>query len=81
MDLCCREHLIDCILLRFLDTTASLFLTSTFIEPSLKLKTKVNLTINPKIYQAFKEATAKSLQPKSWVIERMMKRYITEMNK
>jgi hypothetical protein len=45
------------------------------------LKPKVNLTINPKIYQAFKEATAKSLQPKSWVIERMMKRYITETNK
>ena len=44
-------------------------------------KPKVNLTINPKIYQAFKEATAKSLQPKSWVIERMMKRYITETNK
>jgi hypothetical protein len=42
-----------------------------------QFKTKVNLTINPKIYQAFKEATAKSLQPKSWVIERMMKRYIT----
>tara|TARA_B110000211_G_scaffold96753_1_gene112807 strand:+ start:181 stop:363 length:183 start_codon:yes stop_codon:yes gene_type:complete len=46
-----------------------------------QFKTKVNLTINPKIYQAFKEATAKSLQPKSWVIERMMKRYITETNK
>ena len=49
--------------------------------PLRQFKTKVNLTINPKIYQAFKEATAKSLQPKSWVIERMMKRYITETNK
>ena len=46
-----------------------------------QFKTKVNLTINPKIYQAFKEATSKALQPKSWVIERMMKRYITETNK
>ena len=49
--------------------------------PLRQFKTKVNLTINPKIYQAFKEATAKSLQPKSWVIESMMKRYITETNK
>ena len=30
-----------------------------------QFKTKVNLKINPKIYQAFKEATAISLQPKS----------------
>ncbi len=48
--------------------------------PLRQFKTKVNLTINPKIYKAFKEATAKSLQPKSWVIERMMKKYITETN-
>ena len=33
--------------------------------PLRQFKTKVNLTINPKIYQAFKEATAISLQPKS----------------
>ena len=46
-----------------------------------QFKTKVNLTINPKIYQEFKEATSKALQPKSWVIERMMKRYISETNK
>ena len=43
--------------------------------------TKVNLTINPKIYQMFKEATGKRLQPKSWVIENMMKSYISETNK
>jgi len=46
-----------------------------------QFKTKVNLTINPRVYQAFKEATGKRLQPKSWVIERMMKSYITETNK
>ena len=41
--------------------------------PIRTFKTKVNLTINPKIYQMFKEATGKRLQPKSWVIENMMK--------
>ena len=46
-----------------------------------QFKTKVNLTINPKIYQEFKEATGKRLQLKSWVIENMMKNYITETNK
>ena len=46
-----------------------------------QFKTKVNMTINPRVYQAFKEATSKALQPKSWVIERMMKKYITETNK
>lgn len=49
--------------------------------PIRQFKTKVNLTINPKIYQMFKEATEKRLQPKSWVIENMMKSYITETNK
>jgi len=53
-------------------------LTNTTIR---QFKTKVNLTINPRVYQAFKEATDKRLQPKSWVIERMMKKYITETNK
>ena len=46
-----------------------------------QFKTKVNMTINPRVYQAFKEATSKALQPKSWVIENMMKKYITETNK
>jgi len=49
--------------------------------PLRTFKTKVNLTINPKIYQMFKEATGKRLQPKSWVIENMMKSYISETNK
>ena len=49
--------------------------------PIRTFKTKVNLTINPKIYQMFKEATGKRLQPKSWVIENMMKSYILETNK
>ena len=49
--------------------------------PIRTFKTKVNLTINPKIYQMFKEATGKRLQPKSWVIEIMMKSYISETNK
>ena len=34
--------------------------------PIRQFKTKVNLTINPKIYQMFKEATGKRLQPKSF---------------
>ena len=46
-----------------------------------RFKTKVNLTINPKIYQMFKDATEERLQPKSWVIERMMKSYISETTK
>ena len=53
-------------------------LTNTTIR---QFKTKVNLTINPRVYKAFKEATGKRLQPKSWVIENMMRRYITETNK
>ena len=46
-----------------------------------QFKTKVNLTINPRVYKAFKEATSKALQPKSWVIENMMRNYITQSNK
>ena len=46
-----------------------------------QFKTKVNLTINPKIYEQFKQVAEKRLQPKSWVIENMMKSYILETNK
>ena len=46
-----------------------------------RLKTKVNLTINPQVYKMFKDATENRLQPKSWVIERMMKSYISETTK
>ena len=46
-----------------------------------QFKTKVNLTINPKIYEQFKQVAQKRLQPKSWVIENMMKSYILETNK
>ena len=44
--------------------------------PIRQFKTKVNLTINPKVYEQFKQVAEKRLQPKSWVIERMMKSYI-----
>ena len=40
-------------------------------------KKRVNLTISPSIYQAFSEKTKENLQPKTWVIESMMKKYIT----
>ena len=46
--------------------------------PIRQFKTKVNLTINPKIYEQFKQVAEKNLQPKSWVIERMMKSYTLE---
>ena len=49
--------------------------------PIRQFKTKVNLTINPNIYEQFKQVAKKRLQPKSWVIERMMKSYILETNK
>jgi|TARA_B100000315_G_scaffold235817_1_gene251045 hypothetical protein len=49
--------------------------------PLRQFKTKVNLTINPKVYEQFKQVAEKRLQPKSWVIENMMKNYITETNK
>ena len=39
--------------------------------PIRQFKTKVILTINPKIYEQFKQVAEKRLQPKSWVIERM----------
>jgi len=48
---------------------------------SIRWGNRTPLTINPRVYQAFKEATDKRLQPKSWVIENMMKNYITETNK
>ena len=41
-------------------------------------KKRVNLTISPSIYRAFSEKTKENLQPKSWVIESMMKDYITD---
>ena len=46
-----------------------------------QFKTRVNLTINPRVYKEFKEATSKALQPKSWVIENMMKNYVSQSNK
>ena len=49
--------------------------------PIRQFKTKVNLTINPKVYEQFKQVAEKRLQPKSWVIENMMKSYILETNK
>ena len=44
-------------------------------------KKRVNLTIEPNIYQAFSKKTKENLQPKSWVIERLMKNYITNNSK
>ena len=44
-------------------------------------KKRVNLTISPSIYRAFSEKTKENLQPKSWVIERLMENYITNNNK
>jgi len=46
-----------------------------------QFKTRVNLTINPRVYKEFSEATSKALQPKSWVIENMMKNYVSQSNK
>jgi predicted transcriptional regulator len=40
-------------------------------------KRKINLTINPTVYRTFSEIAEKRLQPKSWIIESMMKNYIT----
>ena len=39
-------------------------------------KKRVNLTISPNINRAFSEKTKENLQPKSWVIERLMTNYI-----
>ena len=36
-------------------------------------KRKINLTINPTVYRTFSEIAEKRLQPKSWIIESMMK--------
>ena len=41
-----------------------------------QFKTKINLTINLRVYQAFKEVAGKRLQPKPWVIKQMMKRLL-----
>ena len=40
-------------------------------------KRRINLTINPTVYRTFSEIAEKRLQPKSWIIESMMKNYIT----
>jgi len=42
-------------------------------------KKRVNLTISPSIYQAFSEKVKKNLQPKSWVIEQLIKNYINSV--
>ena len=42
-------------------------------------KTKINLTIMPDVYQAFSEKVQKNLQPKSWVIEQLMRNYINSV--
>ena len=39
-------------------------------------KRRINLTINPTVYRTFSEIAEKRLQPKSWIIETMMKNYI-----
>jgi hypothetical protein len=44
-------------------------------------KKRVNLTIEPNIYQAFSKKTKENLQPKSWVVERFMKSYTLGTNK
>ena len=44
-------------------------------------KKRVNLTISPSIYQTFSEKTKENLQPKSWVIERLMENYIINNSK
>ena len=49
-------------------------------RPSEK-KINVNFTINKNLYEQFKQVAEKRLQPKSWVIENMMKSYILETNK
>ena len=44
-------------------------------------KKRVNLTIEPNIYQAFSKKTKENLQPKSCVVERLMENYITNNSK
>ena len=44
-------------------------------------KRKVNLAIEPEVYEEFKKATKERLQTKSWVVENFMKSYTLETNK
>ena len=39
-------------------------------------KRKINLTITPNVYQQFSDKVKRNLQPKSWVIEQLMRNYI-----
>ena len=48
-----------------------------FTNAIKETKRKINLTINPTVYRTFSEIAEKRLQPKSWIIESMMKNYIT----
>jgi hypothetical protein len=48
-----------------------------FTNTIKETKRKINLTINPTVYRTFSEIAEKRLQPKSWIIESMMKNYIT----
>lgn len=47
-----------------------------FTNTIKETKKKINITIAPSVYQAFSELTSKRLQPKSWVIEQLMRNYI-----
>jgi len=40
------------------------------------VKKKINLTITPNVYQQFSDKVKRNLQPKSWVIEQLMRNYI-----
>ena len=55
------------------DKSKNMFNTNTVNKVTKK---RVNLTISPSIYRAFSEKTKENLQPKSWVIERLMENYI-----
>ena len=48
-----------------------------FTNTTKEKKRKINLTINPTVYRTFSEKAEKRLQPKSWIIESMMRNYIT----
>jgi hypothetical protein len=60
------------------DKRKNMFNTNTMNKVTKK---RVNLTIEPNIYQAFSKKTKENLQPKSWVIERLMENYITNNSK
>ena len=52
-----------------------------YSPPTKEYKTRVNLSINPKVYEECKKNASNKMQPISWLVESWMKQYNQEAYK